>query len=484
MLNKIIQIIAFSALILIYLSGKIPQTINAEFLSIVLIINTISITSFFFLRKETVKDLKKQSLRFTVLFMLAFSIVHFQAYLDFILGNIKSDAMFIWINTRVVSKSLLISSIAFVSYFLGYSLVPSQNLSKLKKPNIDILKLMDTKWLSYVSIAILLLFFIFIDKRYFSGGYSTINLGVSIYFALIFESCVNGVLIVNARNLYLINQRKKKVTFWYFTYYNRLPLFILFIYLLAVMFSGDRGPIIYNLLFVVASFIYASRYKFKPFHLMSLVFISASFITILGVIRRLETNESFFNKIIQHSSISNDVQHYESSFSEATRELAFSTRCVNLAVDAKEAGLESTMGGFALQDLTLLIPTLKGTLINVFNIPTQMTSSAQFLTFYDQGPYSMWGVGTSCVADTYLDFGMVGCVLVFMLLGWLIRKLEIKIFTRDYVAPFYLLIILFCFFAYSIYMPRSTILYALNKFTYIFVAIYLCQTLSKNKFSI
>lgn len=482
MLNKIVQFVVLACLILIYSFDYYPVKIDSGFLSFILLLILISTTSFFVLRKENLKDLKKQYLKFTILFTIAFFIVHFQAYIDYILGNIDQFSNFIWINLDSVNKSILLSSTAIVSYFLGYSFKSSLKASAIKQ-NISTLKLLDTKVLSNFALLFLMLFFLLIDKRYFSGGYGDVELGVAIYFSLLFESSINALFIVNSRNLYIRNQEINRVTLKYFLNYNKKPLLLLFLYLAGVMLSGDRGPIIYNTLFVAISYVYSSRLKIKLQYLIFFVILGASVVTLLGVVRRLDDNTSFIDRTSKNLSLDNEVSHYPNSFLTVTRELAFSSRCLHIAVNAKDSGFEGTFGLFAVQDIMLLIPTLKGTFINVSNIPVYLTSSAQFLTFSDRGAFSSWGTGTSCVADTYLDFGFIGVIIVFLILGFFIRKMEMNIFVSNYIPPFYIIIILFCFFSYSIYIPRSTLLYSVNKFMYIYVMILICQFINKKKFS-
>jgi len=104
----------------------------------------------------------------------------------------------------------------------------------------------------------------------------------------------------------------------------------------------------------------------------------------------------------------------------------------------------------------------------MLNVPKIYRSSGLYLTWLDQGSSASYGIGTSCVADTYLDFGLIGVIIVFFLFGYLTRILEVRAFTRG-IESLGILILIFLLFSFSIYIARSSILYSFNKFTLIYV---------------
>jgi len=213
------------------------------------------------------------------------------------------------------------------------------------------------------------------------------------------------------------------------------------------------------------------------------VAFGSAIVTILGHVRRMGEDGGFINKVLLVTNSGGiENQYYPSSFINNTKELAISVRCLNLAVDYVEQHGEHTYGLFAAQDVMLLLPTLKGTFISTFDVPRPLTSAAQLLTYYDLGPFATWGVGTTCVADVYLDFGIYGVVFCFLLFGFLSRKLEVYIISNDEIGNYILLAIAFSVFAHSIYIPRSTILYSLNKVFYISIFIFVVSYAQKVKY--
>ncbi|BAU54355.1 hypothetical protein MgSA37_02530 [Mucilaginibacter gotjawali] len=453
-------------MVIVYLFDLIPKNMDESFMMEVLIIDLVSLLSFFFLRKENNRIIKKQYIRISYLFLIGFIIVHFQAYIDLLLGNLTPNNIFLWIDPTTVCKALVVSSTGFVCYLLGYSVnLKAVNVMKDIKPVY-----LKTMGLNILAFILLILFFATVNKEYLTGNYGAADIGSSAQlFAFIFEANIYAIIIINCRNLILTKQTN--ISFLQYFIHLRHTAFLLIIYLTAVIFSGDRGPIMYCSLAFVFGYIYVTKYKIAIPSLLVLLFSGMFFITVLGLIRQQDNNIELFDKITNVSSNSLD-SYYPSSFSVGTKELAGSVRTVHLAVEKVPATLPHFYGLFFIQDAMLLVPMLKGAFISLFNIPKQFTDSPQFLTWADLGRFPTWGVGSSCIADTFLDFGYTGIIIVFFTFGYLSRKLELVAFSKVF-PPIYLVILVFLVFSFSIYISRSTILYSLSKYTYVWLFTYL-----------
>jgi hypothetical protein len=89
----------------------------------------------------------------------------------------------------------------------------------------------------------------------------------------------------------------------------------------------------------------------------------------------------------------------------------------------------------------------------VHQTPLGSTSSSIF-TYHVLGPDSTIGVGSSILADLYIDFGIVGCFIGMGLFGYFIAWSEFKAVSTFALFPlvFYLMVV-----STSIYWPRSFI---------------------------
>lgn len=477
-MNNIIQTVIFSILIIIYISGTYPVAMDENFISLLLVLVSISLISFFVIRKEKTPALKKQYLKISTIFIFSLSIVHLQMYIDLILGNVSADERFLWINQKIVAKSLLVSSIAIVSYCLGYSVNIKKYISADNQTKINYKKL-NYNFLVIIAIFLLLTFYATVDINYFFSSGQQEATGISFYFSFLFEGSICAIQIVNARNL--IASNKSNISLKNYILGLKIPILLLLLFLIGVIISGDRGPIIFHSLFFIIVYLYVSNRKFKLTTILISLFLATTFITLLGVVRNLDSS-SFIERIqiLQETEIEN--RYYPNSFSNSTKELATSARALHIGVDYIENGGRRTYGLFFMQDAFLLIPSLKGTFIELVDLPKALTSSAQFLTYLDLGSFATWGVGTSCIADTYLDFGILGIILIYFGFGYLCRFLEIKTFSSG-LTNFIILVVAFSIFSYAVYIPRATILYSLNKAFYISIFIYIITLVNNKKFS-
>lgn len=387
--------------------------------------------------------------------LIGFVIVHFQIYLDVILGYISDTNSILFINNRIAVKSLLISSVAFNVFCLGYVLNQENNNNQVQNTPQFPHKPLNTKPLFLISILLLLLYFSPI------GG----------AWAVLFECAISALLILKSRNLVLSNGygvELKKVL-----HSLKEAIIPLSIYLVYLLTTGERGTIIFNALFLAGVILHVSNLKLTGFRLLLLIGVTSSALTLLGVARKFEDEGSFIDKlkIALNTEETETSYRYPDSILPSTQELASSGRILNIAVNQIEQGASHTYGLFAFQDLMFLVPSLRSTFVETFNIPKTLTFSAEYFTYIDLGKFSSWGVGTSCVADTYTDFGIPGVVIIYFLFGFFVRKLDLTIYRKTFPNYIFFAVSLLAL-SFSVYSSRGTLLYFLYKLPYIVAFIY------------
>ena len=132
---KFLYFIILAGLFIVYLLSPFEystEIINKEHVAILLTIALLSVVSFF-LKKEPNSKLKKQYFKHSVFFLIGYLIVHFQYPLDYLVGNISGNDKFIWINQRIVVKSLFISTLGLISFLLGYVWNIKKGISNRKR---------------------------------------------------------------------------------------------------------------------------------------------------------------------------------------------------------------------------------------------------------------------------------------------------------------------------------------------------------------
>jgi oligosaccharide repeat unit polymerase len=465
MLNKAIQLIALILLLALYFTGNVPRRMDTGFMVSILSVVGACLFSFLFLRTEKVTDLKHQYIRISYIFLFSFVVVHFQAYIDFLLGNLNQSDNFFWIDKAAVPKSILLAAIGLTSYFFGYSVKSGGR--RLPKPTrvVQPYKVVNPNIMFWIGLMSILLFYGTVDSNYLKGNYGLDNIGSTAgYATLIFEGCVYSILIINCRNLLI--KRHTKLSFINYVMVQKRAAALLALYLPTMIIIGDRGPVIYLGLGFFFGFIYVTKKKISIVTLLVLMTVTTVSLTIIGLARRMDKGADFSNKV--SGAMDNTLSFYPTSFSNNTKELASSVRTLHMAVSNVPEPFPHFNGLFFIQDAMLLVPSLRNVFTKVSDIPQEFTSSSQFLTVLSQGGKSGWGVGTSCIADTYLDFGVYGVVIIYILFGFFTRRMEVIAFSKD-MCSIYVLICIFLVFSFCVYIPRSTIAYSLNKFTYVAV---------------
>lgn len=462
-MNQLILSIPLIILTIFYYNDGIPRYGGTSYMLSLIVIVCVSIVSFLFFRKEHNDRLKKQYVKICYFFILSYCIVHFQIFIDLLLGNLDLNNSFMWFDKSIVPTALTISTVGLLAYMLGYSLFYKKQpeVKPLKKEP----KILNVKILNIISVLLMLVYFYTIDKDYFRGQYGEMEvetLPARIMF--LFLAVVNAVIIINCRNLLVL--KHSDISLLNYIKYQKTPFTLLYIFLLLDLISGNRDAFVMNSLFVFFSYFYVTKRKIKLRQLFLLVILGAMSLSILGLARKYKDNASFKGRVNSALAQEYENNNYPYSVIEITKELAASGRVLNSAVSVVPNKFPHTYGLFAFQDVLLMVPMAKTQFISTVGIPKAYTSSAQFLTWVELGQFSTWGVGTSCVADTYLDFGFIGVMIIFFLFGVLSRRLESLAYS-DNINSFYIITLMFLFFAYTIYIPRGTILYSLNKYTYI-----------------
>jgi hypothetical protein len=422
---------------------------------VVLLSVLIVVIGLFSLRNEPNQLLKGQHLKHSTLFLTGLVVVHFQSYIDFLIGNISQYNSFIWVNNAVVVKSMSLSLLGVIAFCLGYLL----NTRKTNFVNVrGIESGVDTRLLTVSSIFFLVLYFATVNPLYFLGFYGSVNVGTEATFAVIFlEASLFALIVQHCRNLSL---RATQIgSFWmYVKSYGLMNLTVLFIYLASVMVSGDRGPLMIFGIAIFSSYVMITRKKISLVTFLLLLVVSAQVISLLGDVRNQSKGSDFLSRLSQAVEPKASMIFDESSFSTPTQELALSVRALHRAVDYVPERHDYLMGRFQFQQIVSAVPFVSNIYPHIFeDVSYRYRSSPSFITWIRQGDDPWSGDGTTCVADLYLDFGIVGVVAGMMLFGYMIRHAELSMYSGQ--LPTLLgHVFLLVFLSKAIYISRASLL--------------------------
>lgn len=400
-----------------YSKEMLTGTICIVFISILLFI----VSSFY----DPIKQIRKQYIRPMYLFLIGYFIVFYQAYLDVLFGNIRENDLFFFYKSTLINKAALLSTIGLLALFLGYFL-------RVKKIKVKPEKL------KYIPLKKLIIFFTIINlvslaaniKTLLYGEYSQALLeekagSLGSYLELIFYVTYLSILIIHAINCRLVNVQSVR------QFIKSLGLLFFInvgIFLLLVMLSGNRGPILTYSLTFICSLTIGTFYKLKFKYIFIAIISGSIFFSLLGIVRKMDTNKPFSDRLIE-AYAGNGISEKYTSFSSGTAELSTSVRTLHYSMEYVPDKYPHLYGIIQLRESLKIIPFAAGIFDPLFPSHFRYKNSAFYITWLDKGEFYNVGTGSSIVADLYLSFGEIGVFLGMFLIGRLFRKADVYAFV-------------------------------------------------------
>lgn len=453
--NKIILFFVITLLLIQWFAFNVVSPIfSLSTISTTLFISII-VFILYVLKGESNLMLKGQYFRISNLFLVGFIIVHFQFYIDLVLGNFGTERMDFIIDLSIVNQSIILVSSALTAFFIGY-LLNNREIIPKKNYTSKLDYLLGLELLVYLLFVV---FFVTAEKNYFLGGYSSVKLStIAIYSQDYLILAIVGAIILKLRNLLILRKEGLLKNVSFIKYVRKQGvLFSLFLllYCLLVISSGDRGPVLQIFLVYFGSFVILTHKRYKLIGIILVVFLASVVVSFLAYFRHFEGTGSFIEKIQMSQEMDRGMVSNKMSVSPSTFELATSIRTVHAAVSySQDDGY--WYGLFQSYQIVGIVPGLGLLFQNLTGLSPEELRSAHFLTAQIQGNEVTHGLGTSCVADIYLDFGYVGVILSFIIFGYFLRNLDVISYSNLLYSKM-TYIVLAIFLSKSIYIGRSTI---------------------------
>lgn len=459
-----ILVLLFISIISTILYFTIDNEVNVILISCILLANITSIIILLKLKDNNIK-LRNNYLKHIYLFIFGYVIVHFYYYTCIIFDNSIILDNTIWYKNTLINKCILLSTIGLSMLILGY-IVKSRIKVKTKR---SITVSLNDKHLVKIAFFVVCVYLLFINPSYVNGNYgSQVDRGpISEYLGTLFEAIV--IVILSIKNInYKINEVKITSFIKYITSNGILFNTSILLYLFPVLLSGERNPLIFVGLSYIGAAIFIVEKKLNIKFLIAFVTIGMFTATLLSNVRSMDKSLSFEEKVLL--SMNKDNNRYQDNASE----LASSIKTLHIALDYVPSNKSYFGGQLQFQTILVSVPGLFGIYSKVFSIEKKYQTSSQFITWIEQGDYPLWGEGTTCIADFYLDLGLIGVVLGMFSFGYVIRICEEKI-SSDKISSYFIYILSISIYSLSIYVARSSIMYSirLGIFAYLIFFIYL-----------
>src|SRR5690606_8810699 len=198
--------------------------------------------------------------------------------------------------------------------------------------------------------------------------------------------------------------------------------FVILLFIVYVLIGGDRGPALTVILMLAFGYVLLNKMRIKVTTFMMgilfVVFMNFTF-TFIEILRLNDSSQLDINTI---QTVAAKHKDYETI-------PGITIRCTSLAIEGIETNLyPHTYGFFLLQSLVKGVPYFGNLLIEEFIDEDSIISngSAHLLTIQNSGRFYNSGIGTSYLADMFIEFGVIGVVLISFIFGLVIGKFELK----------------------------------------------------------
>ena len=406
------------------------------------------------------------------IFILSLLIVNLQIILNVYLGlDSISSYLETCIYTPYVGKALIFGCIGISAFLLGNAIKTKQNItyraiSAPQKQTVFVWTLMSLLSFCVWVINIDILSFV-TGMDYQGSGAATRETSPFAIFEVLFDVFVTINLATITRNN-IIESKKEWSILAFLRSFPVLFLLIVSMYMILRLVSGDRGPVIYTGLMFFYSYLISTGKRIKLSRLLLLIIVGAFSMTLLNVIRGFRNpTESFSQKVeraLEEMSEESDIK----TISPFTHELAKSVNCNFIALHDIDKGITNyKYGAYNISELVIGIPGSNRVAQELFDIDLYRYATSEYLTISFLGKNYAFGLGTTALADFFLDFGIIGVILGMFFGGRLFKKIDSCI-----VSPYiniYVLIAMLKFSSMAIYIPRSSFSFVACRVIYIFI---------------
>ena len=249
------------------------------------------------------------------------------------------------------------------------------------------------------------------------------------------------------------------------------------IYFILRLLSGDRGPIIYTSCAFMYAYWMLTKKRMSLVRLILIVFFAASAVTLLGEVRDLDKDISFFDRInnVDVMKAKEDLP----SICSQTQELANSVNCNFIAVgDINAKKTDYKYGAYNLIAMIGSVPGSSFVLSKILGVNLRDYMTSEYVTISYFGPDYPLGLGTTAVADFFLDFGAFFSFLLFYSCGLLYRKLD-YVYTKQNVTnvSIYAIIAILKVSSIAIYTSRFSFAGTMSSALYVVIVFWVIHKL-------
>lgn len=464
MLTGFVVFTLFVALIGYLSDAAVLLPISGIFLVASIVVNII--------QKRRQSKIFKNWLCPSYILLFGLLVVCFQTIINISFGYANFTYYYSGVYSKFFTQVAFLGIVSVASYLLGGNLKAKQAQTEKEKSYAVI------PWLITLPI-LFALFLVNIDLASFMSGTNYVGSGAynrivekSSYFEQLLD--VN-IVIVTSLIAYRDLKSNKHYTFVRFIWSFPIVYWVVVLgYLFLRLLSGDRGPVLYTICLIFYAYLMVSRHRFRFITVAGIVLLAAISTSFLGSVRGGDLKKSFSER----AEIAINQSNNKKSIIPSTQELANSSNTEYIAMRAiNDNDKDYAWGKYSFYAILGSIPGSSYVLSNIFGVDMRKTLSSEFITITDKGVKYRYGLGTSPMAEFFLELDILGCVIGFILLGWLFKFIDIEVFTANSRTPLWVIIFVLKLSSISIYIARSSVASCVSKALYIILIFLVLNTI-------
>lgn len=412
----VFECIILIALLVCYFNA--PESLSAQYISIVIGLVAVSYIMLFFDRK-TSNLFKNHFISNTNLFLLLFSVVCFQFPIDYLLGNDSISFQHYFYSFSTINLSTTFNAICFVSFILGTISWTKNKSFSLQQVNINkVPRTMPTKFILFIMYFLWIGYILFLNSDYIHGGHGTVLIN-SISVAL-YNYYWRINIIYLAISIFNASSRERLTIKEAINYHPKLYYCTVLISVALFFMANNRVYVFYLVTPLLFYFLSVLRLKTKP--MISLILIAAAGV-FFTLFKLFGISSMFSDGTINVSEMTN----YDrlSSFSPFTSELAGS-----ILADSALFYLWYSKGVVILGSTIVLgmLRSFSGLVPLFFLLTGLSVSTYESASYVTTALGANYGLGSSVSGDLIVSLGFVGAAVVMFLFGRICIKGDYNLF--------------------------------------------------------
>lgn len=416
----------------------------------------VFVNIFIFLKYQQNSEFKGLWYKPSNVFIFAYLCVNFQYVVDLCLNYRLYDDFY---NPSTVNTMTWLSALGIVAFSIGYYLAPKPKQKYNDEPNVVFGKTI----ISFIQVLLFALWVLTADVARIAAGLTygdedkSTNSFESLFYCATIALLVTIIVNKKSLNLKGFKEFVKSI--------HPVNWICICAYLLIRLMSGDRGSFMYMLLAIFYTYVMLTNAKLRMTRIVVAIVGFALLLNLIGIARSSTLEKGFIDRItIAFTDFSSsDARFSERTISPLTEELAGSVLCNEIAVNEIDNRHQTLhYGKYTFYQIVQCIPFVSSFLANTLKIPDDELSSNIMMTDIYVGRHDIYQIGTTVVAESYLDMGVIGVIIMLLFIGYCFKYIDYCI-CIDQPTSIVQLCAVLLFASMAIYIPRSTFFIQLKK---------------------